>query len=60
MTAKQDLNFEMKKLISRVPILLFVISAVALSGCPDRSHQRPVPDYQNMTDQGGEVEEVTE
>ena len=25
-------------------------------GCPDDSHQAPVPDYSNMTDTGDELE----
>ncbi len=27
------------------------------AGCPDYSHLRPVPDYENMTDSGGEPAE---
>lgn len=30
--------------------LFAVILLVACCGCPDYSHLRPVPDYENMTD----------
>lgn len=46
----------MKKLISIAMTILMAITVVSLTGCPDRSHQRAVPDYENMTDGGGEVE----
>lgn len=36
--------------------LCFAICIVILcAGCPDYSHLRPVPDYANMTDGGGEI-----
>jgi len=38
-------------------VLMLTLTIVSLScfvGCPDYSHQRPVPDYENMTDSAGE------
>lgn len=34
-------------------LIVFGFLSVLLTGCPDRSHQRPVPDYSNMSDGGG-------
>jgi len=34
-------------------IILVAIATLSFSGCPDYSHLRPVPDYKNMTDDGG-------
>ena len=53
---KQNLSFEMKKYIPAFAMLLFLAS-ILLTGCPDKSHQRPVPDYENMVDSGGDIEE---
>jgi len=39
-------------------ILMLILTIVSLScfvGCPDYSYQRPVPDYENMTDSGEEA-----
>ena len=47
--AKLSLSFEMNRRISVFAMLLFGI-AILLTGCPDRSYQRPVPDYENMVD----------
>lgn len=30
---------------------------LGFAGCPDYSHQAPVPDYSNMTDEGAEPAE---
>lgn len=37
--------------------VFFSLFLLGLSGCPDYSHQRPVPDYENMVDGGGEADE---
>ncbi len=46
----------MQRICSFIACLLFVAFVISLSGCPDRSHQRAVPDYGSMTDQGSEIE----
>lgn len=35
-------------------ILILLASVLLFSGCPDYSHLRPVPDYENMVDGGGD------
>ena len=40
-------------------LILTIVSLICFVGCPDYSHQRPVPDYKNMTD-GGEEAAVEE
>lgn len=34
-------------------VLFLGLVALSFTGCPDRSHQRPVPDYDSMSDSGG-------
>ena len=42
--------------MKRLSMLILVIASLGMfSGCPDYSHLRPVPDYENMTDGGGET-----
>ena len=41
-------------------LILTVASLSCVAGCPDYSHQRPVPDYDNMTDSGSEAEDENE
>ncbi len=36
----------------RTSLWLLLLMLVFATGCPDRSHLRPVPDYENMTDTG--------
>lgn len=38
--------------------ILLATCSLTLTGCPDRSHQRPVPDYNNMVDNAESEEEV--
>lgn len=38
--------------------ILIAAALMAFSGCPDYSHLRPVPDYENMTD--APVDETSE
>ena len=38
----------------QVSLLILAFVLPMLAGCPDYSHQRPVPDYKNMVDGGGE------
>ncbi len=38
----------------QVSLLILALVLPMLAGCPDYSHQRPVPDYKNMVDGGGE------
>lgn len=38
----------MQKLI----VTILFLCAICFSGCPDYSHLRPEPDYENMTDSG--------
>lgn len=47
------------KKVSSLPILALALLAPLAAGCPDYSHQRPVPDYENMVDGGGEEGEVS-
>ena len=35
-------------------LLVFTLSTILLCGCPDYSHLRPVPDYENMADLSAE------
>ena len=30
------------------------LAVLTITGCPDRSYQRPVPDYSSMSDSGGD------
>ena len=39
---------------------LILVSLSCFTGCPDYSHQRPVPDYENMTDGAGGSDEENE
>jgi len=42
--------------MKRFPLMILVIASLCVfSGCPDYSYQRPVPDYENMTDTGEEA-----
>jgi len=36
------------------------VSALGLTGCPDYSHLKQVPDYKNMTDSASENESVSD
>ena len=38
-------------------VLLAILSLFLFSGCPDYSHLRDVPDYENMSDGNGEFSE---
>ena len=49
------MNSKVSRFTTRIFVLVFAFAAILVAGCPDYSHQRPVPDYKNMTD-GGEVE----
>jgi len=41
--------------MKRILTLCFLFVGLAcFTGCPDYSHLREVPDYENMTDGGGE------
>lgn len=48
----------MRKLLS----LVGLFSVITFCGCPDYSHLKEVPDYENMTDGGSEegVEQFTD
>ncbi len=35
-------------------VLALLAACLTMTGCPDRSHLRSVPDYKNMTDEGTE------
>ena len=39
-----------RKILCACAAVFFIVAA---AGCPDYAHQRPVPDYENMTDDGG-------
>jgi len=41
-------------------ILFSLLALMLFSGCPDYSHLRPSPDYENMTDRGGEEDAALE
>lgn len=41
-----------KRLIHSLFVFSFVACFPMFVGCPDYSHQREVPDYSKMTDQG--------
>ena len=36
----------------KTSLVLMAVGCVIACGCPDTSYQRPVPDYENMTDSG--------
>jgi len=44
----------MKRLNRIAAALILGVIALTFSGCPDRSHQRPVPNYDAMSDGGGD------
>lgn len=44
------------KLLIRRLLIFAGLVALTITGCPDRSYQRPVPDYGNMSDSGGDEE----
>ena len=46
--------------MKRTMIVTFAFACLLLTGCPDYSHLRPVPDYENMTDSGEETPEDAE
>jgi len=50
------MSFNMKRL-KLLPLILLSFIGLVLTGCPDKSHQRPVPDYSNMSDSGGTEED---
>ena len=37
--------------------IIYVVLLLVFTGCPDYSHLRPVPDYENMVDPGEEAAE---
>ena len=43
-------------LMRSLAVFFSLLTIMFFSGCPDYSHLRPVPDYENMTDSGGETE----
>ncbi len=43
----------MQKIQRIVLACAILLGCVTLTGCPDYSHQRPVPNYKDMTDSGG-------
>ena len=48
----------MKQRILSLAILLLSVASLTITGCPDRSYQRPVPDYSNMSDAGSDEEDA--
>jgi hypothetical protein len=40
-----------------VTVFFSLLALMFFAGCPDYSHLRPVPDYENMTDGGGETDQ---
>ena len=36
-------------------LFLLLVGLASFTGCPDYSHLRDVPDYENMTDGGAEI-----
>lgn len=38
----------------RTMLIFTGLFALTITGCPDRSYQRPVPDYGSMSDSGGD------
>ena len=43
----------MSRKLTFVAVLFLGFVALSFCGCPDRSHQRAVPDYGSMSDSGG-------
>ena len=42
----------------RTMLIFTGLFALTITGCPDRSYQRPVPDYGSMSDSGGDEDEA--
>ena len=40
------------RLLKRLMLLVASLTLIGFSGCPDYSHLRPEPDYENMVDGG--------